>query len=292
MEERQVKILVTGGTGLVGSHVVRELLARDQEVYVLTRDAKKVAGLPNRVRGVVGDLGEVETIQTVFGGMDAVFLLNVVSPKETHEGIMGVHGATVGKAKRLVYLSVQSASEAALLPHFGAKAAVELAVQQSGIPYTLLRPNNYFQNDRFVQAALVEHGIYPQPIGGTGISRVDVRDIAELAAMALTTSAHEGKTYDLVGPRPLTGKDCAEIWGRALGRKVEYGGDDLDAWEQQSLQYMPDWLVFDFKHMYAWFQANGWKGTDKDVSTLTSILGHPPRDLESYAREMAAAWKA
>ena len=287
-----MKILVTGGTGLVGSHVVRELLARDQEVYVLTRDAKKVAGLPNRVRGIVGDLGEVETVRTAFKGMDAVFLINVVTPKETHEGIMGVNGAMIGKAKRLVYLSVQSADEAATLPHFGGKTSVELAVQRSGIPYTILRPNNYHQNDRFYQAALVEHGIYPQPIGRKGISRVDVRDIAELAAIALTSGAHEGKVYDLVGPRPLTGQDCAEIWSRALGRKVEYGGDDLDAWEKQSLQYMPDWLVFDFGNMYAWFQANGWPGTAQAISTLTSILGHPPRDLESYAREMAAAWKA
>jgi uncharacterized protein YbjT (DUF2867 family) len=287
-----VKILVTGGTWLVGSHVVRELLARDQEVYVLTRDAKKVAGLPNRVRGVVGDLGEVETIQTVFKGMDAVFLLNVVSPKETHEGIMGVNGAMLANVKRLVYSGVQSASEAATLPHFGAKASVELAIQHSGIPYTILRPNNFHQNDRFYQAALVEHGVYPQPLGDRGVQRVDVRDIAELAAIALTSGGHEGKMYDLVGPRSLTGKDCAEIWSRALGKSIKYAGNDLDAWETQSLQYMPDWLVFDFKSMYAWFQADGWHGTAQDVSTLTSILGHPPRDLESYAREMAAAWKS
>jgi hypothetical protein len=55
--------------------------------------------------------------------------------------------------------------------------------------------------------------------------------------------------------RAFTGKSTAEAWSRALGKQITYGGNDLDAWEKQSLQYMPDWLVFDFKHMYDYFQS-------------------------------------
>ena len=108
-------------------------------------------------------------------------------------------------------------------------------------PATILRPNNFYQNDYWFKDVLLQHGVYPQPIGDVGLHRVDVRDIAEAAAVALTTSGHEGQTYDLVGPEAHTGESTAQAWARALGRPIVYGGNDLEAWEKQSLQYMPDW---------------------------------------------------
>lgn len=81
-----MRVLVTGGTGTVGSHVVRELLARKVEVSVLTRDASKAATLPAGAKAVVDDLGSAETVRRVFRDVDAVFLVTVVSPTEAHEG--------------------------------------------------------------------------------------------------------------------------------------------------------------------------------------------------------------
>ena len=109
--------------------------------------------------------------------------------------------------------------------------------------------NNFFQNDYQLKDALLTHGIYPQPLGEVGLSRVDVRDIAEAAAIALTESGHAGETYNLVGPDVLTGRGTAEIWSRALGRPIAYGGDDLDAWEKQVLAFLPPWMAFDFRLM-------------------------------------------
>src|SRR5262245_46889898 len=124
-----MKILVTGGTGTVGSQVVSELLKRNAQVNVLTRrpDAK----LPPGVQAVRGDLGDVQTIRTAFKGFDGLFLLNLVGPGEANEGILGVDGARLGGIKRLVYLSVHKADEAPHLPHFGCKLGVEAAVKAS-----------------------------------------------------------------------------------------------------------------------------------------------------------------
>ena len=72
----------------------------------------------------------------------------------------------------------------------------------------------------------------------------------KLRAIALTSSSHHGESYDLVGPDLYTGVSTAAAWSRALGRKVTYAGDDLDAWERQSLTYMPAWMAFDFRLMY------------------------------------------
>jgi uncharacterized protein YbjT (DUF2867 family) len=286
-----MSILVTGGTGTVGSHVVRELLARGEQVQVLTRDAAKAKNLPAGATPVVGDLGQVETVRRVFKNVDRVFLISTVSPTEVQEGLLAICAMKLESLKRLVYVSVQNADVAAWLPHFGGKVGVEEAVRKSGIPFTILRPNNFYQNDYFFKDVMLQHGVYPQPIGSTGLNRVDVRDIAEAAAVALTTSAHAGESHDLVGPEAHTGESTAEVWSRALGKPVVYGGDDLEAWEKQSLQYMPDWLVFDFKNMYKFFQEKGLKAGPQAIERQTRLLGHAPRSFGAFAEETASAWR-
>jgi uncharacterized protein YbjT (DUF2867 family) len=276
---------------MVGSHVVGELLSRGAHVTVLTRDAAKGAKLPAGVKAVTGDLSKVETVKRVFKGFDGVFLINTVSPTEIYEGLLSVCALREENVKRLVYVSVQDADKAAWLPHFGGKVGVEEAVRRSGIPATILRPNNFYQNDYWFKDVILQHGIYPQPIGQVGLNRVDVRDIAEAAAIALTSSGHEGETYDVVGPEAHTGDSTAATWSRALNRPVQYGGDDLEAWEKQSLQYMPDWAVFDFKHMYAFFQAQGLKATPAAIERQTRLLGHAPRSYGAFVSETAAVWR-
>jgi uncharacterized protein YbjT (DUF2867 family) len=287
-----MKVLVIGGTGTVGSQVARELLARGAEVSVLTRSAEKAGKLPGGIRAVTGDLLDPKTVRSIFAGQDGVFLLNPVSATEAHEGLMAVNGARMAGVERLAYLSVHNVDAAPHLPHFGSKIAVEIALKASGIPWTILRPNHYYQNDYWVKDALLKFGVYPQPIGGVGISRVDVRDIAEAAAIALTAGGHEGQTYNLVGPQPWTGTGAAEAWGRALGKSVAYAGDDLDAWEAQALQFLPPWMVFDLRLMFAFFQKNGLKATAADIDRLTKLLGHAPRSFEAFAAETASAWRA
>lgn len=285
-----MKILVTGGTGTVGSQVVKELLARKADVRVLTRDASKP--LPTGVTAVQGNLQDVATVRQIFQGIDAVFLLSVVSPTEASEALMAVTGMRLAGVKRVVYLSVHHADKAAWLPHFGSKVGVEEALKVSGIPFTILRPSNFFQNDYWFKDAILQYGVYPQPFGEAGVSRVDVRDIAEAAAVALTEPGHDGQVYDLVGPEPITATKTAQIWSRVLGRTIVYGGNDLDAWEKQSLQYLPDWMVFDFREMFHYFQTQGLKASPEAIARQARLLGHPPRTFEAFAQETAAAWTA
>lgn len=285
-----MNILVTGGTGTVGSQVVRDLVARGASVQVLTRDPGKASSLPAGVTAVEGNLQDPATVRRVFDGVDGVFLLNPVSPTEAHEGLMAVSGMRLAKTKRVVYLSVHHVDALPWAPHFGSKIGVEDAIKKSGIPYTILRPNNFFQNDYWYKDAMLQAGVYPQPIGNAGISRVDVRDIGEAAAITLTSSGHEGETYDLVGPGAVTGTSTAAAWARALGRPIAYAGDDLDAWEQQSLQFMPPWMVYDFRLMYAHFQSEGLQASPEALARVQRLVGHAPRSFDAFAKETAAAW--
>lgn len=285
-----MKILVVGGTGTVGSEVVRQLKARNESVSVLTRSPEHASKLPPGVSGVIGDLLDPSTLG-VFAGFEAVFLLNPVGTTEAFEGILGVNGARDARVKRIVYLSVHDLDKASHLPHFGGKIGIEAAVRDSGMQYTIVRPNNFYQNDVWMKEAIMSHGVYPQPLGSVGLSRVDVRDIAELSVLALTSDVHNGKIYNLVGPDPVTGESTAAEWSRALGKPIKYAGDDLEAWEAQQRAWLPPSMLYDFKLMYAFFQKHGLKATAADVALQTQVLGHAPRSFAAYAKEMAAAWK-
>jgi uncharacterized protein YbjT (DUF2867 family) len=285
-----MKILVVGGTGTVGSEVVRQLMGRGEQLFVLTRSSEHASKLPKGVTGAVGDLLDPSSLG-VFAGMDAVFLLNPVSTTETFEGLLGVNGARDAGVKRIVYLSVHNLDRAPHLPHFGGKIGVEAAVMKSGMEYTIVRPNNFYQNDVWFKDVLLSYGVYPQPLGSAGCSRVDVRDIGEVVVAALTTGGHNKKIYNLVGPEPVTGESTAAEWSRALGKPIKYAGDDLEAWEAQNRPYLPPAQLYDFKQMYAFFQKDGLKATPADLAQLTGVLGHPPRSFAAYASEMAAAWK-
>ena len=153
--------LVTGGTGTVGSQVVRELRQRNADVHVLTRDKSKASRLPQGVTAVEGNLQEVATVRRVFKGFEKVFLLNAVTPNEASEALMAVTAMRTAGVKHVVYLSVHHVDKAAWLPHFGAKVGVEEALKVSGISYTILRPNHFFQNDYWVKDAILQDGLVP-----------------------------------------------------------------------------------------------------------------------------------
>lgn len=288
--------LILGGTGTVGSALVDELIARGEggggRLRVMTRSEEKAGALPEGAEAVIADMTAPETFEAgAFQGAERLFLLNPVSPSELQEGLFALEEAKRAGTRHIVYLSVHEVEKGPHLPHFASKMGVEAALKESGIPYTILRPNNYYQNDHWFRDAIVEHGIYPQPIGDVGISRVDIRDIAEAAANAFTRGGFENRTCAIVGPKALTGEDCARAYAEALGREVAYGGNDLDAWEGQARQTMPAWMAYDFRLMYAVFQEEGLVATEEQLEETREIVGREPRRFEDFVREAVEGWR-
>jgi uncharacterized protein YbjT (DUF2867 family) len=137
----------------------------------------------------------------------------------------------------------------------------------------------------------MEAGIYPIPLGTPGISAVDVRDIAEAAAIALTTEGHYGKTYNLNGPDILSGTKVAAIWSALLGKTIHYPGEAMDAFEEQMRKTAPSWSAFDIRMMFQGYLERGFVAGDGDLKILTTLLGHAPRRYEDFAKETALEWK-
>lgn len=284
-------LLVVGGTGQVGSEVVKRLAERGKRVRVPTRSAEKLGRLPDGVEGVVGDLADPTTYGAIFDGATAMFLLNALTLDELQQGLAAVNEARRVGIGHVVYQSVADAETAPHVPHFAAKVAIEWALRESGLDWTLIRPNSFFQNDLALRPALAEHGVYPLPMGSAGVSRVDVRDIADAVVAALEGGRWEERSIDLCGPDVLTGEDCAAIWGEALGREVRYGGDDLDAWAAQMRQLgLPEWLIYDLTLMWKHFQDEGLAASDEQLEATREILGREPRSYRDFVRETAASW--
>ena len=96
-------------------------------------------------------------------------------------------------------------------------------LEAMGFGATILRPSYFIDNEAMVKDAILQHGVYPMPIGSKGIAMVDARDIAEIAAIELIRrdQAEEtlpSETINVVGPDTLTGADAARIWSEVLGR--------------------------------------------------------------------------
>ncbi len=284
-----MKILVTGGTGKIGGEVLKELANRNVEVRALVR--KQDATLPKGVEVAVGDLLDPVSVEKALRGVNKLYLLNAVAPDELTQGLIAYGLARKHQLTQIVYHSVFKAEQFKDVPHFAAKLAIESALKAFDLPFTIIRPNYFFQNDESLKGALMGAGIYPAPLGPTGVSAVDARDIAEAAAIALTTDGHFGKTYNLVGPDVLSGSMAASIWGDLLDKEIRYPGEDMNAFEEQMRQKAPSWSAYDIRMMFQGYLERGFAAQDGDVERLTALLGHPPRDYQSFALETARKWQ-
>ncbi len=286
-----LKILVTGGTGNVGGAVTQELLKRGAQVRVLSRKQPEGAKLPANVEVAIGDMLDPVSLEKAMEGIDKLFLVNAVVADELTQALIAYGIARRTGIKHITYLSVFKVEQFRDVPHFASKLAVENALREFDMPYTILRPGYYIQNDVNLKGALTGAGIYPMPIGTEGICAVDVRDIAEAAALSLTGEGHDGKTYDLVGPTLISGPGNAATWSKLLNREIRYTGHNFDQWELQMRSTTPGWTAFDLRKMFEGYVDRGFASTGAEVSLLTDLLGHAPRSYESFAEETAALWK-
>jgi uncharacterized protein YbjT (DUF2867 family) len=284
-----MKILVTGGTGNVGGKVVSELLKRGVDVRVLAR--KPVETMQAGVEVVTGDLLDPVSVEQAMNGVDKMFLLNAVVADELTQALIAYGIAKRLGLKHLTYLSVFKVDQFRDVPHFASKLAVEGALREFGVPFTILRPGYYIQNDLGLKDAVTKAGVYPMPIGTAGIAAADMTDIAEAAAVSLTEDGHDGQTYDIVSPTLISGPGNAALWSKLLGKEIKYTGHDFDQWEQGMRTRMPGWSAYDLRMMFQGYFDRGFASTETEVVRLTKLLGHTPRSYEQFATETAESWK-
>jgi uncharacterized protein YbjT (DUF2867 family) len=285
-----MKVLVVGGTGVVGSAVVAALRAAGHQPRIMSRSADGAARLPPGTDYVQADLERPATLPPAFSGMDGVFLLAPIGRSETAQALAGVDAAKAAGLTRIVYLSALMPPGSEAIPHVASKIPVERAVQASGLPWTVLRPNHLFQTDAPLRDEIMTGGVYPQPLGARGLNRLDVRDLAEAAANAFTRGA--GGIVPINGPRGLTGDDTARLYSECLRRPVRYAGDDLDVWEKAASAVSSPWVAHSLRMMYDYYIRHGAHASGRDFAAQENLLGRAPRPFETFVEEVAGEWSA
>lgn len=238
-----------------------------------------------------GDLLDMTSMRTALTGVDRLFLLNAVSADELTKALLTLNLAAEAEVRHVVYFSMLNADVFLDCPHSSAKFATEQMIHRFGIPATILRPTYFFQNDAMNKKPLLDHGVYPMPIGAAGASMVDARDIAEVAALALLGREAPGGTIEIVGPETFTGTSIAALWSEVAGRPVAYGGDDLAAFEKQMGAQSPGWMAYDTAMMFRGFQRDGMLGKPGAADSLSRMLGRSLRTYRNFARETMQQWR-
>ena len=280
-----MKTLIIGGTGTVGSQVVQRLLKKGYDLRVLTTSKEKAAKLPKGVEPYIGSLEHTDTLDGAFENVDKVFMLNAHTKTETYQGLNAIAAALNAGVKKFVYQSIHQARRADYINHFQSKVFIEEALKKSGLNYVFVCPNNFYQNDFWFKDSITKARVYNQPIGPKGLSRVDVRDIAEVVEKVLETDRYDRQTIALAGPEVLNGESTAEMLSQFLGYEVDYIGDDLHEFKKAFYQWLPKWMVDDWAEMYEFFQHNGLAANEKELQQLTEILGRQPLSYKQFLQD-------
>ncbi len=209
-------ILITGATGNVGRHVVDGLLASGADVRALVRQPL-LAGLPEGVELVVGDLADPEAVRKAAAGAEAAFLL---WPSYSADGAAPIVAALTEQVPRVVYLSALNVDDAQPAALNGVWGEVEQLLVESDADWTFLRPGGFASNTLEWAEDIRAGGPVTMPSPKAGRSLIHERDIADVAVLALLDEAHSGKKYLLTGPEVLTQAEQVAAIGSAVGREI------------------------------------------------------------------------
>ena len=210
-------ILISGATGHVGKHLVRQLLDKGVTIRVQVRDEKKVADLPTHVERTVGDLDKPETLVAAMQGVDQLYFVTAVTQHVTHL----LEAARLTGVKHVVKQSTIEAGRS-LGPGKWHRHQEEL-IKSSGFAWTFLRPTMMMDNTMDWWSATIKSQNAVYFPGGKGkVSPVDPRDIAAVACTVLTSPDYRNQIYELTGPESLTISEMVQILSHVLGRRIRY----------------------------------------------------------------------
>ena len=280
-------VLVTGATGNTGRALVDALTRRGAPVRAMVRSGADRGKLPAGVPAVVADFDDPESIAAALTGAERAYLVTPSSEQAEDQQRRFADQAAKAGLGHLVVLSQLGAEEGSPVRFLRYHAAVEQHVRDFWIPYTFLRPNLFFQGLLTVAGSIAAEGRLYAPIGDAKVSAVDVRDIAAVAAVALTEPGHEGATYTLTGPASITHAQMAAALTAALGRGVTFVDVPPEAFAGRLRGILPPWQVEGLLEDYAHYR----RGEAAAVSpAVAEVTGRPPRDIQQFARDYAPAF--
>ncbi|WP_437031880.1 SDR family oxidoreductase [Streptomyces sp. enrichment culture] len=288
-------ILVTGATGNVGGKVLSLLRAGGHKVRALSRDPER-AGLAADagLEVVAADLGRPETLAPALDGVQKVFLMSLGANKATHDAhlVAAAREAGVEHVVQLSTLGVEVAEDPKTNPLGHWHRIAEDALRDSGVAWTILRPNGFMSMNLGWAASIKTEGVARGPLADVPEAIVDPRDIAEVAVRALTEPGHEGRVYELTGPQALTGREQLAVIGALLGRDLRFETVPLAAHREMMLRHFSEETVNGVITTLREAIEHGSELHGRLSPDVRDVLGRKPRSFADWVHDHLDFYRA
>ncbi|MCP8967687.1 SDR family oxidoreductase [Ectobacillus ponti] len=282
------RILVTGFTGTVGQEAAKQLVRWGERPRCAVRNVEKaLQQYGTEYEYAALDFDEEATFPAALAGVGRLFLMYPPMIREKDSFARFIAAAKQHGVRHIVYLSVKDVQYLPFVPHH----KNEKLIKQSGIPYTFLRAGYFTQNlNLFLLGELMKHDRIFVPAGKGKTSFTDVRDIAEIGALALLEGEkHYNKSYVPTGSEALTFFEVADIMTKVLGRRITYTNPTVKEFQtyfrQEGLEEAYLKVVTGI-HLFT--KIGLAKGITRDIERVT---GHPPLSVRQYVEDYRAYWE-
>jgi uncharacterized protein YbjT (DUF2867 family) len=282
------RILVLGATGTVGGHLVERLGTRGLTVRAATRRYEQARARNWRVEWARLDLERPETFAPALDGVRSVFM--IARPGDEHADEVGLPFVRAMRAAGVRHVVNLTAMGTEVAGHVPALRRIELALEESGMAFTHLRPNFFMQifSTPPLQLAIRGDGALRLPAGDAKLSLIDARDIAAVAEAALTSPAHHNRAYTLTGDEAIDHAAVARQIGETVGRPVRYDAlDEATAAHELAAAGFPTARIERLARFYRLVRSGACAPVSPDVR---SVLGRPALTFAQFARDHRSAW--
>lgn len=281
--------LIVGATGVIGSRVLTDLVARGQQVRALVRSESRASELPSGADFVVADLDDAEAVDAALEGIERVVLIAANSPTQVAQEGNVIHAAKRHGVAHLVKLSVGGASPDAPLALARDHYEAEQLLKEAGVPASIVRPAFFMQNLLQYAAWISPTGEWSLPLGDLPIAMIDAEDVAAVVA-AVVVGDPRSEDPVVTGPSAITMAEAATILSKSSGRTITYidgNGEDYKA--RMISEGADERYVDDLTVLYDQIVRAGYAGT---VTTdLPNILGRDAKSFDEFAATNADAFR-
>ncbi len=284
-------ILITGATGKTGSAAVQELSNQNIPFRVLIRNEEK----RNQITDMGGEviIGAIENDSALNQAMEGVQKALVLLPNSEQQLFLEkkvVDAALEANVQHIVKMSSMEAVPEATSPIPKLHMQSENYIKNSGMNWTMIKPNFFMQNLLGSGKTIVEQNKFFLPMGEGKAGMIHTKDVGTVIAKVLSEDGHEGQNYEVTGPEILSFHDVAEIFSKVLGKKVDYINVPIDEYKKTLSQFLTNQWHLD--SVIDLFKDIAEGGIEDKTDTFQDLIGKSPCSLEQFIQEYSFVFNA
>jgi uncharacterized protein YbjT (DUF2867 family) len=288
-ESQAETVLVTGGTGNVGSSLLKELHGSGLHVIAAASCEESNSTLSSLGDSRLCSYDNPSQMDLALEGINAVFLMVPFNEKMLTWGEQFVEQARQAGVQFIVRLSGLAAEPDGESKMGQLHAQIDEAVKRSGISWCILRCNSFMQNFSGLYRGMIRHGLLSLPEGDARSAFIDTRDISSVVAhILINPEPHHNHVYDLSGAEALSNTEAAEIISEVTGISLRYLAisEEETRMTYQKMGISP-WRIEVLESLSRYIcKGNARFATD----TVENLLGRPPRSFRKFAEDHRQFW--